>query len=96
MQRTRVVFEFFVQADHSSTKAQGELGIGLTLVKNLVEMHHGAVEAHSAGLGRGSEFVVWLPLMPKEEGQPTEEVNKEALHEPARSSGHRLLVVDDN
>ena len=46
-------------------RSQGGLGIGLTLVKNLVEMHHGTVEAHSAGLGRGSEFVVRLPLMPQ-------------------------------
>src|SRR5207342_1815806 len=43
------IFELFVQADHSTTKAQGGLGIGLTLVKNLVEMHDGSVEAHSAG-----------------------------------------------
>ncbi len=90
------IFELFVQADHSSTKAQGGLGIGLTLVKNLVEMHHGTVEANSAGLGRGSEFVIRLPLMPQQERQRNEEDNGEAPHEPARSSGHRLLVVDDN
>jgi CheY-like chemotaxis protein len=89
------IFELFVQADHSSTKAQGGLGIGLTLVKNLVEMHHGTVEAHSAGLGMGSEFVIRLPLMAQEERQRTED-NVEAPHESARSSGHRLLVVDDN
>src|SRR5687767_4957918 len=57
------VFELFVQVDHASTKAQGGLGIGLTLVKNLVEMHSGTVEGRSAGLGKGSEFVVRLPLM---------------------------------
>ena len=57
------VFELFVQADHSSTKAQGGLGIGLTLVRNLVEMHGGTVEARSEGLGKGSEFVVRLPLL---------------------------------
>jgi len=90
------IFELFVQADHSSTKAQGGLGIGLTLVKNLVEMHHGSVEAHSAGLGRGSEFVIRLPLMPQEERQRVENDNGEAPHESARSLGHRLLVVDDN
>ncbi len=90
------IFELFVQADHSSTKAQGGLGIGLTLVKNLVEMHQGTVEAHSAGLGRGSEFVIRLPLMPQEERQRVEDDNGEAPHQPARSSGHRLLVVDDN
>ena len=56
------IFELFVQVDHASTKAQGGLGIGLTLVKNLVEMHGGTVEARSDGLGKGSEFVVRLPL----------------------------------
>ena len=60
------IFELFVQVDHAATQAQGGLGIGLTLVKNLVEMHGGTVEAHSAGLGGGSEFVVRLPLMPQD------------------------------
>ena len=56
------VFELFVQVDHAATRSQGGLGIGLTLVKNLCEMHGGSVEARSAGLGEGSEFVVRLPL----------------------------------
>jgi PAS domain S-box-containing protein len=89
------VFELFVQADHTSTKAQGGLGIGLTLVKNLVEMHGGGVEARSAGLGKGCEFVVRLPLM----ALRTEKLNDEEITEPNQSapkSGHRLLVVDDN
>jgi signal transduction histidine kinase/ActR/RegA family two-component response regulator len=90
------IFELFVQVDHAATKSQGGLGIGLTLVKNLVEMHHGTVEAHSAGLGRGSEFVIRLPLMPQEERQRNEDDNGDAPHESARSSSHRLLVVDDN
>jgi len=90
------VFELFVQADHAATRSQGGLGIGLTLVKNLVEMHHGTVEAHSNGLGEGCEFVIRLPLMPQEERQRVEKDSGEAPHEPAHSSGHRLLVVDDN
>ena len=57
------IFELFVQVDHASTKAQGGLGIGLTLVKNLVEMHNGIVQARSEGLGQGCEFVVRLPLV---------------------------------
>ncbi|HEV3438030.1 MAG TPA: ATP-binding protein, partial [Gemmata sp.] len=57
------VFELFVQADHAATKTQGGLGIGLTLVKNLVELHGGTVKAQSDGLGKGCEFVVRLPLM---------------------------------
>ena len=60
------VFELFVQVDHAATRSQGGLGIGLTLVKNLVEMHGGTVEARSAGLGKGCEFVVRLPLLVRE------------------------------
>jgi PAS domain S-box-containing protein len=90
------IFELFVQVDHASTRSQGGLGIGLTLVKNLVEMHHGTVEAHSAGLGRGSEFVVRLPLMLQAYREEIEDDNGEEQQEPLLSSGHRLLVVDDN
>ena len=56
------VFDLFVQERHSLDRAQGGLGIGLTLVRRLVELHGGHVEAHSPGLGQGSEFVVRLPL----------------------------------
>ncbi len=90
------VFELFVQVDHASTKAQGGLGIGLTLVKNLVEMHGGTVDAHSAGPGKGCEFVVRLPLMVGEGQQSHDKGNGEVQQEPSRPSGHRLLVVDDN
>jgi PAS domain S-box-containing protein len=89
------VFELFVQADHTTTKAQGGLGIGLTLVKNLVGLHGGTVEARSAGLGKGSEFVVRLPLM----ARPMPQSVNGAVAEPNQdrpTSGHRLLVVDDN
>jgi PAS domain S-box-containing protein len=89
------VFELFVQADHTSTKAQGGLGIGLTLAKNLVQMHGGTIEAHSAGLGKGCEFVVRLPLMEQQRKRIVEESDEERPHE-APSSGQRLLVVDDN
>ena len=89
------VFELFVQADHASTKSHGGLGIGLTLVKNLVEMHNGSVEARSGGLGKGCEFVVRLPFMVQELQQPNDKENGE--QQPDTSSvSHRLLVVDDN
>jgi PAS domain S-box-containing protein len=78
------IFDLFVQVDHAATRSQGGLGIGLTLVKNLVEMHKGSVEAYSAGLGAGSEFVVRLPLAAQE------------VVEPTNGEGRKLLVVDDN
>jgi CheY-like chemotaxis protein len=90
------VFELFVQADHAATRSQGGLGIGLTLVKNLVEMHQGRVEAHSPGLGRGSEFVVRLPLAAQKEEEASAREPGEQPQQPASSLGHRLLVVDDN
>lgn len=58
------IFEIFTQVDRTLEKSQGGLGIGLTIVKRLVEMHGGTIEARSAGLGQGSEFIVHLPLSP--------------------------------
>jgi CheY-like chemotaxis protein/two-component sensor histidine kinase len=90
------IFELFVQVDHASTKAQGGLGIGLTLVKNLVEMHNGTVEACSEGLGKGSEFVVRLPLSTQGVDQDHGgEAGWPAAESPS-PSGYRLLIVDDN
>src|SRR6185312_10749491 len=88
------VFELFVQADHASTKAQGGLGIGLTLAKNLVEMHGGRIEAHSAGLGQGCEFIVRLPLMVQQ--RPKIVASDEEHPHGVFPSGKRLLIVDDN
>jgi CheY-like chemotaxis protein len=90
------VFELFVQADHSTTKAHGGLGIGLTLVRNLVGLHGGTVEAHSLGLGKGCEFTVRLPLIVGKRQQPNESDTRELQQEPGHPSGYRLLVVDDN
>ena len=55
------IFDLFAQADQSLDRAQGGLGIGLTLVKRLVELHGGRVTAHSEGVGRGTEIAVYLP-----------------------------------
>jgi CheY-like chemotaxis protein/two-component sensor histidine kinase len=84
------VFEMFVQADRS----QDGLGIGLTLVKRLVQMHGGSIHAHSEGPGRGSEFVVRLPTA-GESSLGVHPASGEGAA-PAPSSRHRILVVDDN
>ncbi len=88
------VFELFTQVDRSTRRAQGGLGIGLTLVKSLVEMHGGSVEARSDGRGKGSEFVVRLPLAaaPRRAGAPAPEEEGPSAVLVLR----RVLVVDDN
>lgn len=90
------IFELFVQVDNASTKTQGGLGIGLTLVKNLVEMHYGTVEAQSKGLGQGSEFVVRLPISENGLESVHDSERENDAHQRSSPSGHRLLVVDDN
>ncbi len=86
------LFQIFSQVDHSLERAQGGLGIGLALVKGLVEMHGGTVEAHSEGPGRGSTFVVSLPVAPGPAG------GEPAAARPGHAKGgrNRILVVDDN
>jgi len=86
------LFEMFTQVDTSMERSRDGLGIGLTLVKTLVEMHGGTVEVHSDGLGRGSEFTVRLPTSDetlKPPPQPT-------VSETVPTLGRRVLVVDDN
>jgi PAS domain S-box-containing protein len=76
------VFDLFTQADQSLARSHGGLGIGLTLVRRLVELHGGTVEAHSEGRGQGSEFVVRLPL-PKEEGRRMKDDSENTSHDGA-------------
>ena len=85
------IFDMFTQVDQTLERSQGGLGIGLTLVKRLVEMHGGSVEAKSAGKGRGSEFVVRLPALAEASGGATA---MPAAPEP--QGRYRILVVDDN
>jgi PAS domain S-box-containing protein len=90
------VFEMFTQVDHSLERSQGGLGIGLTLVRRLVELHGGTIEAHSAGAGQGSEFVIRLPYLTK---VPTEGGSPEAAaatNGEASVRSRRILAVDDN
>jgi two-component system CheB/CheR fusion protein len=87
------VFDLFAQADTTLDRARGGLGLGLTLVRQLVALHDGRVEARSDGLGRGSRFTVFLPLI----AAPTPPQSTE-LPEPVRTVAgvRRVLVVDDN
>ncbi|OJT25849.1 hypothetical protein BO221_08370 [Archangium sp. Cb G35] len=88
------LFEPFMQVARTLDRAQGGLGLGLTLVKQLVEMHGGRVEAASEGVGKGSVFTVRLPLLP-EERVPVAPVDVPAGQEVS-TRGRRVLVVDDN
>jgi signal transduction histidine kinase len=98
-----MIFNLFTQLDRTSGPAQSGLGIGLALVQRLVEMHGGSVAARSEGLGKGSEFLIRLPLFIREQvesGQPLQQLS--ALEQsmtnaegPARTQ-RRILVADDN
>jgi two-component system, sensor histidine kinase len=96
------VFELFVQADHSLERTRGGMGIGLTLVKRLVELHGGEVIARSAGLGKGSEFELRLPLSAapslspspsRSSVDPWSRIERAGAGEPAPRS---ILLVEDN
>lgn len=87
------VFDLFTQVDRNLERAQGGLGIGLALVKRLVEMHGGSIRVESAGLGKGSTFTVRLPLI-EGEAIPAETKTPEVTEESAPALN--ILVVDDN
>jgi CheY-like chemotaxis protein len=100
------VFDLFTQVDNSLDHSQGGLGLGLTLVRSLVEMHGGTVQALSEGPNRGSEFIVRLPILPetaaKANAEPTPQTASSApTRSPSQEDGasalsRRVLVVDDN
>src|SRR5690606_27860973 len=85
------IFELFTQGDRRLDRAHGGLGIGLTLVKTLVEMHDGQVSASSGGLGKGSEFTVRLPLYTTSRAS-----RREAKSLQRHRRLRRMLGVDDN
>jgi len=94
-ERLPSVFDMFEQIEGVSDRSQGGLGIGLTLARRLVEMHGGKIEAHSAGLGKGSEFVTRLPAYAEPAMKPAPEPS-EGPPMPSASGSRRVLVVDDN
>jgi signal transduction histidine kinase/ActR/RegA family two-component response regulator len=90
--RLEDIFQMFGQVNHALDRAQGGLGIGLALVRRLVEMHHGTVSAHSDGAGKGSTFIVRLPAA----SPPGAPVSDERVSSTPRTGAKRVLVVDDN
>ncbi|HYC43846.1 MAG TPA: ATP-binding protein [Burkholderiales bacterium] len=87
------IFEMFAQADQSLERTRSGLGVGLTLVRRLVEMHGGSVQAHSEGRDRGAEFVIRLPALRNTARAPTV---SDLPHAGMPSAALRILVVDDN
>ncbi len=87
------IFDLFMQESRSSDQSQGGMGVGLALVKSLVEMQGGGVQVRSEGPGRGSEFLVRLPA-PAVEAAPVSKGGRKPINE--RWPQHRILVVDDN
>ena len=89
------IFELFVQLEAPGTRSAGGLGIGLSLARDLVRLHGGGIEAHSAGPGLGSEFVIRLPRA-KEVAALTEAVAAPEKVKALGAAGVRVLIVDDN
>jgi signal transduction histidine kinase len=88
------VFDLFTQADRTRDRAEGGLGIGLAVVQRLVELHSGTVSALSDGEGKGSEFIVQLPLLDGVFTAPAKPVEAPRIQAPLRR--RRILVADDN
>jgi CheY-like chemotaxis protein len=89
------IFEIFSQAIPAVERSQGGLGIGLSLVKGLAELHGGSIEVRSAGTGQGSEFVVRLPIV-VDAPLPGPASLPDADDPPSPAARRRVLVVDDN
>jgi len=89
------VFDLFTQSERALDRSQGGLGIGLTLVRSLVEMHDGTVLATSAGMGKGSEFTIVLPLMQQQAPIPSAGDNASVSLDAKKSEGHSILVIED-
>jgi PAS domain S-box-containing protein len=90
------IFDLFVQAERRLDRSHGGLGIGLTLVRRLVEQHGGSVTAHSEGPGKGSEFVVRLPALPEDRKGELLRKHGDDQQPVVPSAPRHILVVDDN
>jgi CheY-like chemotaxis protein len=88
------IFDLFVQEPQSIDRSRGGLGLGLTIVRNLVKLHGGTVTARSEGLGKGSEFVLDFPVLVTE--APADSARAAVQPRPPAAAAKRVLVVDDN
>jgi PAS domain S-box-containing protein len=92
---TKHAFDLFAQAERTSDRSSGGLGLGLALVKSMVELHGGTVTCKSKGLGQGSTFSIWLPLLLEKTHRSSESLT-ETGSQPEHVTSLRILVVDDN
>lgn len=90
------IFELFAQAENAIGRSQGGMGIGLSLVRNLVELHGGNVHAYSDGVGKGSRFTVRLPLAKEEQRTLPRESQQPAVEVAPAPSGRSIVIVEDN
>ena len=88
------IFGMFVQGRHAASRSQSGLGVGLALARAIIELHHGTIEAQSAGAGKGSEFIIKLPVEAGTPAAAVEQPKRPANGLPGRP--RRVLVVDDN
>ncbi len=89
------IFDLFAQGDQALDRAQGGLGIGLTLVKHLVELHQGQVEAYSEGRGKGSRISLYFPASLSAQGTELPAADEPKAARPAQAASRKILVVDD-
>jgi PAS domain S-box-containing protein len=88
------IFGMFVQGRHAASRSQGGLGVGLALARAIIELHHGTIEARSEGAGKGSEFIIKLPVEAARSAAAPEQPKRSA--NGRTSVARRVLVVDDN
>jgi CheY-like chemotaxis protein len=90
------IFDLFTQVDHSLVRSGGGLGLGLAVVRRVLESHGGSIEARSAGLGQGSEFVVRLPVLSAAMPMPRAAVDIQPKAVFRTGRARRVLIIDDN
>jgi PAS domain S-box-containing protein len=95
LEMTKHAFDLFAQAERTSDRSSGGLGLGLALVKSMIELHGGSVTCKSKGLGHGSTFSIRLPLLMEKISRSSESLQETGL-QPASDTSLRILVVDDN